>query len=139
MAHHAIDASDPDHPLFPSGTRVIKVSSYIVALLYHPDDYGPETTSIDSLLFGSGHAQRIAEKAARLNDLVKTLRLYLAKGVYVLIRGWKPAFEAGWDKAAVQAFKGSLQQPVQYQGKCPLRILIYLLTLITQTPESVPR
>lgn len=128
MSQFAVDASDPDHPLSPPDAAVIEVSTYLVAVLYHPDDYSPDSVSIDSLLFGSGHAQRLAQKGARLNAFVSALRKNLAKGVYVLVRGWKPAFEAGWDEAAVEAFKGSLQQPIQYQGESPLTLLVLLLT-----------
>lgn len=139
MARRAVDASDPDNPLCPPGVRPIAISKFLVAVLYHPEDYAPEPVSLECLLFGSGHAQRVAEKGARLNAFVSDLRKNLAKGVYILVRGWKPAFEVGWDEAAVEAFKGSLQQPVQYQGQSPVKTLASLLTLTRQMPASATR
>lgn len=116
LAREAIDVSDPDRPLFPHGVKVIDVSKLIVALLYHPDDFTPGPTSLDSLLYGSEHHAHVQNKARALNNFVAALRVHLAKGQYILVRGWKPAFETGWDEDSVQAFKGSLYQPVEYQG-----------------------
>lgn len=123
LADNSIDVSDPNQPTFPRGIKQIDVSKYVVALLYNPDDFSPTEISLASVLCGDHHVSCVSNRAKILNALVDTIRLHFAQGHYVIIRGWKPAFDTAWDDAAVEAFKGTLQQPVEYQGELCVCVL----------------
>lgn len=60
-------------------------------------------------------------------------------GMYVLIRSWYPDLHTTWSPKSVAAYKGSLDQKIQYLGTirfsdCPV-VYIYLSI---QTPQFAP-
>lgn len=93
------------------------MSKYIVIIMYNPDDYSPAHPSLERLLYGSAHTARAVRKREKLNKLVKCIRLHMAKGRYVIVRGWEQAVEMAWNETAVLSFKGPLEQHVEYQGE----------------------
>lgn len=138
LATGAIDVSDPDNPIFPHGHKTVDIDKYVVAMLYHPDDFSPGEINLDTLLYGSPHVKRVSKKAAQLKDFVNDLRRYISQGQYVIVRGWKPAFSTAWDEAAIQAFKGTLKQSVDYHGAHDKCLRNNPLTSRFQTPRNEP-
>lgn len=116
LALTAIDVTDPENPVFPTGLENFDVSKYIVSMEYNPQDYYLPDTSLDRLRYRSDYTARVSYQAGRLNQFVQDIRSHMAKGRYVLVRGWKPAVEMAWDETAVLSFKGPLEQRVEYQG-----------------------
>lgn len=117
LATRAIDVSDPLNPIFPQGIAKINVSDYIVGMLYDTTKFSPADLSLDLLLYGSSHNERVSTQAQELNAFVQVVRGHLAKGRYVIVRGWRPGFDSAWDEAVVLSFKGAVEQRVEYQGK----------------------
>lgn len=117
MASCVIDASDPETPIFPPGVKMIPVSNAIVLILYDINVHGPGPLTLASLLPGQHEKSPATHESKLLNEFVDTIRVYMAKGLYVIIRGWKPKLNIMWDEDCVAAFKGTLSQPVESQSE----------------------
>lgn len=113
----SFDISEPDAPLFPSGVKSVSVNNFVILILYNPDVYGPKPLTVDALLATSGHAQWLTHKAGFFNQFVMQLWLFMAQERYMIIQGCCSTFEITCDPASVLVYKGTLSQPVQYQGE----------------------
>ena len=116
----APDLTDPNNPIsYPGDPRVdAHIKNPIVVVLHwdQPLLGGLKFNPIAAVL---GHQPAFKAKVGKAyNDFIGDLRHHLACGRYVIIRGWYPQHKVIWDHRSVENFKGSLDQQVEYQGKC---------------------
>lgn len=118
MATKGIDVTDPTRPLYPD-IHVQPVDDVVECIIYNADLFAIESGNGLNIFSDceAGHSTDTARIAAAQDSLISELRALLAKGKYAIVRGWYPDLQTSWTKESIRAFKGNLDQDVQYQGE----------------------
>lgn len=120
MATEGVDVTDPACPLYPD-VHTRPVNNVIECILYNHDLFTIKPGNHQNI-FSECEISTSAEStriAAAQTSLISELRALLSKGKYAIVRGWYPDSPTTWNKESIAAFKGNLNQDVQYQGKPP--------------------
>jgi hypothetical protein len=123
----APDLTDPDNPVsYPGDPRVDAHIKNPVIVVLHWDQplLGGLKFNLNAAVLGHQAAFK-DEVGKAYKDFIENLRYNLACGRYVIVRDWYPQQRVTWDHHSVENFKGSLDQQVDYQGKCRCSGSIY--------------
>src|SRR5882762_6222450 len=115
----APDLTDPNNPVAVYGDPQVDTHLHnpVVAVL-HWDMPWLGALKHNVLAAVMGHQLAMKERIEHAcNKSMEHLCHYLARGIPCIVRGWSYQHKVLWSHNSVHNFKGSLDQPIDYQGK----------------------
>lgn len=123
------DVTDPDNMLFPEGEDVSThpINDVVAVINYNAHLLKVDRTSAQILKPITNNAEKNSSRAADAHGkFMAELRRCLARGLYVIARGWYPDLPATWSTKSVEAYKGCSSQTIAYQGRHSILFLSYI-------------
>lgn len=136
------DVTDPQHMVLPPDVQAHPINDVVVAITYNTEILEVDRSSINILKATGRSADLKGSRAEQAHiRFMAELRKYTAMGLYILIRGWFPDRPLTWNVESIQAYKGSADQCIEYQGNLSHFLIIGppVLIILMQMLRSGPR